>query len=149
MLKNGVEIPFVYQNAGGGPTYVTKTMPRFAMRSKKVLISPCSSNIRRTSSLWVSYCVHYEIADQHHSENDIPCKGNPRRRVGSSFPNRGCFWVWIYLNVPNEQRSARAFTANSLLDERVVDFIISFSTHRTFWGLGITESSLRIARSLI
>ena len=50
------------------PTYVTKTMPRFAMRSKKVLISPCSSNILRTSSLWVSYCADYEIADQPHCE---------------------------------------------------------------------------------
>ncbi len=37
------------------PTNVTKTIPRFAIRSKNVLMSPCSSKSRLTSSLLVSY----------------------------------------------------------------------------------------------
>ena len=82
-------------------------------------------------------------------KNGVPPKGNPRRRSGSSFPNGSSSWVWIYLNISNEQSSTWAFTADSLFDERVVDFIISFSTHRTFWGLLFTEASLGIARSLI
>ena len=76
-------------------------------------------------------------------------EGNPRQWIGSSFPNGSSFRVWIYLDISDEQGSARAFTANPLFDERVMDFVVSLPTHWAFWGLRITESSLGIARSLI
>lgn len=71
-------------------TYVTNTMPRFGIKSKKDLTSPIMSNLPRTSSLGVSNCRKMKSAIIVHQGRNQKRSGSPsdfeRRAYGTGAP---------------------------------------------------------------